>query len=57
MLHTPHPDVELVLPKSGEEKISSFRDAELLELGTGTHWVAQEEPERIAAELLAFFAR
>lgn len=32
-------------------------DAELLELGTGTHWVAQEEPERLVAELLAFFAR
>ena len=32
-------------------------DARLLELGTGTHWVAQEEPERIAEELLAFFAR
>jgi pimeloyl-ACP methyl ester carboxylesterase len=32
-------------------------DGQLLELGTGTHWVAQEEPERVAAELLAFFAR
>lgn len=32
-------------------------DGELVELGSGTHWVVQEEPERIAAELIAFFAR
>jgi pimeloyl-ACP methyl ester carboxylesterase len=31
--------------------------AELVELGSGTHWVAQEEPERIAEILTAFFAR
>jgi epoxide hydrolase 4 len=30
-------------------------DAELVELGSGTHWVAQEEPERIAALLVRFF--
>jgi pimeloyl-ACP methyl ester carboxylesterase len=32
-------------------------DAELVELGSGTHWVVQEEPERIATELIAFFAK
>jgi pimeloyl-ACP methyl ester carboxylesterase len=31
-------------------------DAKLVELGSGTHWVAQEEPERIAELLAAFFA-
>jgi len=30
-------------------------DARLVELGSGTHWVVQEEPERIAAELVAYF--
>jgi pimeloyl-ACP methyl ester carboxylesterase len=30
---------------------------ELVELGSGTHWVAQEEPERIARFLADFFAR
>jgi pimeloyl-ACP methyl ester carboxylesterase len=28
----------------------------VVELGTGTHWIAQEEPERLVAELLPFFA-
>jgi pimeloyl-ACP methyl ester carboxylesterase len=32
-------------------------DGRLLELGSGTHWIAQEEPDRIAAELIAFFAQ
>ena len=31
-------------------------DAALIELGSGTHWVVQEEPDRIARELGAFFA-
>lgn len=30
-------------------------DARLVELGTGTHWVLQEEPDRVAAELVRFF--
>lgn len=30
-------------------------DAELVELGSGTHWVVQEEPERIAKLLADFF--
>jgi pimeloyl-ACP methyl ester carboxylesterase len=30
-------------------------DAELVELGSGSHWVAQEEPERIAGILKEFF--
>jgi pimeloyl-ACP methyl ester carboxylesterase len=30
---------------------------ELVELGSGTHWVVQEEPARIAALLAAFFAK
>jgi pimeloyl-ACP methyl ester carboxylesterase len=30
-------------------------DARLVELGSGTHWVVQEEPERIAAILAGFF--
>ena len=28
---------------------------ELVELGSGTHWVIQEEPDRIAALLARFF--
>jgi pimeloyl-ACP methyl ester carboxylesterase len=31
-------------------------DGRVVELGSGTHWIAQEEPERIVAELLPFFA-
>jgi pimeloyl-ACP methyl ester carboxylesterase len=31
-------------------------DAKLVELGSGTHWVMQEEPERIAQLLISFFA-
>ena len=31
-------------------------DGEIVELGSGTHWVVQEEPERIARLLAAFFA-
>jgi len=31
-------------------------DARLVELGSGTHWVVQEEPERIAKLLAEFFA-
>jgi pimeloyl-ACP methyl ester carboxylesterase len=31
-------------------------DARLVELGFGTHWVAQEEPERIAKILAEFFS-
>lgn len=31
-------------------------DAKLVELGSGTHWVAQEEPERLAQILAEFFA-
>jgi pimeloyl-ACP methyl ester carboxylesterase len=31
-------------------------DGELIELGSGTHWVVQEEPDRIAALLATFFA-
>jgi pimeloyl-ACP methyl ester carboxylesterase len=31
-------------------------DGELVELGSGTHWVVQEQPERIAQLLIAFFA-
>jgi pimeloyl-ACP methyl ester carboxylesterase len=31
-------------------------DGRLVELGSGTHWVLQEEPERIAKELADFFA-
>ena len=30
-------------------------DGELVELGSGTHWVVQEEPERIAKLLIGFF--
>jgi len=30
-------------------------DARVVELGSGTHWVVQEQPERVAAELVAFF--
>ncbi|RIL07841.1 MAG: alpha/beta hydrolase [Proteobacteria bacterium] len=30
-------------------------DAKLVELGSGTHWIVQEEPARVAAELVAFF--
>jgi pimeloyl-ACP methyl ester carboxylesterase len=30
-------------------------DGELIELGTGTHWVVQEEPDRIAGLLAKFF--
>ena len=30
---------------------------ELLELGSGTHWVAGEEPERIGKILVDFFSR
>jgi pimeloyl-ACP methyl ester carboxylesterase len=30
-------------------------DARLIELGSGTHWVVQEEPERIAGLLAEFF--
>lgn len=30
-------------------------DVQVVELGSGTHWVVQEEPARIAAELIAFF--
>jgi pimeloyl-ACP methyl ester carboxylesterase len=32
-------------------------DGKLVELGSGTHWVVQEEPERIAQLLAEFFAR
>lgn len=32
-------------------------DGELLELGSGTHWVTGEEPERIGKILVDFFAR
>lgn len=31
-------------------------DARLVELGSGTHWVAQEEPDRLAQILAEFFA-
>jgi pimeloyl-ACP methyl ester carboxylesterase len=31
-------------------------DGELIELGSGTHWVVQEEPDRIAGLLAKFFA-
>ncbi|MEM7413539.1 MAG: hypothetical protein AAF430_25125, partial [Myxococcota bacterium] len=35
-----------------------FLDAgELLELDSGTHWVAQEQPERIGEILAGFFGR
>lgn len=32
-------------------------DVRLLELGSGTHWVVQEEPDRIARELVVHFGR
>ena len=32
-------------------------DGELVELGSGTHWVAGEEPERIGGMLADFFGR
>lgn len=32
-------------------------DARLVELGSGTHWVVQEEPERIAKLLAEFFSK
>ena len=32
-------------------------DARLVELGSGTHWVVQEEPERIARLLAEFFSK
>ena len=32
-------------------------DGELLELGSGTHWVTAEEPERIGKILVDFFSR
>jgi pimeloyl-ACP methyl ester carboxylesterase len=32
-------------------------DARLVELGSGTHWVVQEEPERVAKLLAEFFSR
>jgi pimeloyl-ACP methyl ester carboxylesterase len=32
-------------------------DGTLVELGSGTHWVAQEEPERLAKLLAEFFAK
>ena len=36
--------------------VSLCDDAKLVELGSGTHWVVQEESERVAAELTKFFA-
>ncbi len=36
--------------------LSFLDDGKLVELGSGTHWVVQEEPERIAELLIAFFA-
>jgi len=35
--------------------LSLLDDGRLIELGTGTHWVMQEEPERIAQLLAKFF--
>ena len=32
-------------------------NGELLELGSGTHWVTGEEPERIGKILVDFFSR
>jgi len=32
-------------------------DARLVELGSGTHWVVQEEPERVAELLAEFFSK
>ena len=37
--------------------IAFLDDGELLELGSGTHWVTGEEPERIGKILSEFFAR
>ena len=36
--------------------LSLLDDGRLIELGTGTHWVMQEEPERIAKVLAEFFS-
>ncbi len=46
------------IPASATRASLEHLDAgELLELGSGTHWVSGEEPERIGAILVEFFGR
>jgi pimeloyl-ACP methyl ester carboxylesterase len=44
-----------IAPERTRASLALCDDARLVELGSGTHWALQEEPERVAARLIEFF--